>query len=49
MSIEAMRETLKQVPKYNKTINATITWHNKVDAMSDKQVYAVYCRLILNK
>lgn len=49
MTIEAMREALKQVPKYNKTINATITWHDKVDKMSDKQVCAVYCRLILNK
>nr|DAF41301.1 MAG TPA: hypothetical protein [Caudoviricetes sp.] len=49
MTISQMREALKQVAKYNKTINATITWHNKVDAMSDKQVYAVYCRLVLNK
>ena len=49
MSIEAMREALKQVPKYNKTVSASITWSNKVDAMSDKQVYAVYCRLVLNK
>ena len=49
MSIEQMREALKAIPKYNKTISASITWSNKVDAMSDRQVYAVYCRLILNK
>lgn len=49
MTVNQMREALKQVPKYNRTINASITWQNKVDAMSDKQVYAVYCRLVLNK
>lgn len=49
MTINQMREALKQVPKYNHTISASITWQNKVDAMSDKQVYAVYCRLVLNK
>ena len=39
MSIEQMREALKKV--YD-----SWRWRNKVDAMSEKQVYAVYCKFL---
>lgn len=46
MTIENMRYELKKYPKYTKNIKAEITWTDKVDKMSDAQVYAVYMRLI---
>lgn len=49
MTIAQMREALKNYPKYNQTVQATITWHNKVNTMSDAQVYVIYHRLMLNK
>lgn len=42
MSIEQMRQALKEKTKYSNSIN----WHRKVDGMSDNQVYAVYMRML---
>lgn len=42
MSIEQMRYALKYLTKYK---NST-KWHEKVDAMSDCNVYAVYMRMV---
>lgn len=46
MSIVQMRSILKKVPKYNYTEKARFTWATKVDRMSDKQVMAIYLRML---
>lgn len=42
VSIAQMRETLKKAPKYK----GTLAWICKVDRMSDKQVIAIYYRML---
>ena len=42
MSVVQMREALKKRTKYADSYK----WINKVDAMSDKQVMAVYYRML---
>lgn len=46
MSVTQMRETLKKAPKYNHTESARTTWATKVDGMHDKQVIAIYHRML---
>lgn len=48
MSIAQMREAVKRAPKYNPTPNGRsgATWRARVDAMSDKQVMAIYFRML---
>lgn len=46
MSIAQMRLAIKEAPKYNYTRRAQLTWSDKVDRMSDKQVVAVYYRML---
>lgn len=46
MSIAQMRDTLKNAPKYNHTPQARTTWAARVDSMPDKQVMAIYFRML---
>ena len=46
MSPLTMREMIKRAPKYNHTPQARATWEAKVDSMSDKQVIAIYFRML---
>ena len=46
MSINCMRDALKNAPKYNYNSTAHMTWCSKVDKMPDKQVIAVYYRML---
>lgn len=46
MSVANMRAALKQAPKYNYSASARSTWSAKVDRMSDKQVIAVYFKML---
>lgn len=46
MSTNDMRAALKKAPKYNHTTKARDTWSTKVDRMSDKQVMAIYFRML---
>lgn len=46
MSVVQMREALKRAPKYNHTHAAKITWAYKVDQMTDRQVIAIYHRML---
>ncbi len=46
MGILDMRAALKKAPKYNYSPNASATWAQKVDRMHDKQVIAVYYRML---
>lgn len=42
MSVEAMREALRQAPKYH----GAPKWVARVNAMHDNQVVAVYFRML---
>lgn len=48
MTIAQAREIVKEAPKYNPAPNSRpgSTWRARVDAMSDKQVWAVYFRML---
>lgn len=46
MNTNDMRDALKKAPKYNHTSKARDTWSTKVDRMSDKQVMAIYFRML---
>ena len=46
MPVAAMREALKRAPKYNHTPAARTTWTEKVNRMCDKQVIAIYYRML---
>ena len=42
MSVEAMREALRNAPKYRRALR----WLKKVNNMHDNQVIAVYFRML---
>lgn len=46
MNVLHMREMIRNAPKYNYTLKAAATWNAKVDKMSDKQVIAIYYRML---
>lgn len=46
MSVLQMREALKNAKKYNYNLQARATWTAKVDRMHDRQVMAVYYRML---